>query len=297
MPLLLAAVPQFAGVQHYATDQLTSIDANKWIVSGAASAAASGVSAANATGGSLISRIPIPDGSSEAEVDMTVTLVKSGGIYTEFLQASADAHTSGTGGGSYLAFEMHDPTFDDNNNCLATFVVLQSVGGSVSVLASFQHGCRSGMQMRMAAHNGVVLVWPDQATPAELYTTLGSGQPGVGLYNTPVGNSISLVQLGSIARTPPAAVNSNLITSSAYRTSINLRWPAVSVAATSSGLNGYFIYRDGAYLTRTTKNFLIDEAVSPGATHTYTIYAVDQHFNQSSGASVTVTTPVPVSRH
>jgi hypothetical protein len=39
-------------------------------------------------------RVPSPDGSSEAEVAVTVTLAGSGGVYTEFLQSSADARTS-----------------------------------------------------------------------------------------------------------------------------------------------------------------------------------------------------------
>jgi hypothetical protein len=48
---------------------------------------------------------------------------------------------------------------------------------------------------------------------------------------------------------------------------------------------------------RTLHNSFVDEAVSPGVKHTYTIYAVDQHFNPSPGASVTVTTPVPTPKN
>ena len=37
-----------------------------------------------------------------------------------------------------------------------------------------------------------------------------------------------------------------------------------------------------------------DEAVSPGATHSYTIYTVDQHFNFSTATTVNATTPAIV---
>ena len=55
--------------------------------------------------------------------------------------------TSGPqGGGAYLAFEMQNPTFDAAGHCMANFLVLQSSpAGVVSLLASFQHGCRNGI--------------------------------------------------------------------------------------------------------------------------------------------------------
>jgi hypothetical protein len=55
--------------------------------------------------------VPIPDGTSEAQVDMTLTLAASGGVYTEFLQATPDSHTASAGSGTYPAFEMQNPTF------------------------------------------------------------------------------------------------------------------------------------------------------------------------------------------
>jgi hypothetical protein len=289
---LLMAWPQFAAVQYYVTDRLTTIDTNKWTTSGKLAPGPAGLSAPDPAGGSIISKAPIPDGTSDAEVDLTLSLTASGGVYTAFLEASPDAHTSGTGAGSYLAFEMQNPKFDSSGHCSANFVVLQSAGGVLTALASFQHACRNGMVMRLAAHSGVVLVWADEATPSELFTTLGVGQPGVGLYGTPIGNSISLVELGAIGKTPLPAITSGQITTAAFRNRVGIQWPAVQIAATSSGLGGYWIYRDGDYLGRTTHTSFVDESITPGAKHTYTIYVVDQHFNPSAGTSVTVTVPV-----
>jgi len=126
------------------------------------SPAAAGLSGAGANGGSLISRVPVPDGSSEAEVRMTVTLHVSGGTYTQFLQATPDARTSGPGAGSYLAFEMQNPTFDAKGACTATFLLLQGQAGKTNLMASFPHSCRNGMEMRLAVHGAVALVWSDQ---------------------------------------------------------------------------------------------------------------------------------------
>ena len=188
--VLALTSPAWASYSYYLTDNLTALDPVKWAAAGTAAPGASGLASADPNGGSLVSRVPIPDGSSEAEVRVTVRLAASGGTYTEFLQASADARTGGAGGGSYLAFEMQNPQFDAKGNCGATFVLLQSVGGVTSVLASFPHACRDGMEMRMAVHGGTALVWPDQAAPMEFaIAATGAGQPGIGAYATPAGNA------------------------------------------------------------------------------------------------------------
>src|SRR5260370_1112357 len=123
---LLLACPAWAGYTYYLTDNLASIDAAKWVATGAMSPSQTGLSATDAGGATLISRLPIPDGSSEAEVAMTITLLASGGTYTEFLQATSDARTAHSRAGSYLAFEMQNPKFDSSAKCTATYVLFQS---------------------------------------------------------------------------------------------------------------------------------------------------------------------------
>ena len=232
----------------------------------------------------------MPDGTADAEVLATIALNSSGGVYTEYLQASMDANTGGNGSGSYLAFEMQNPTFASGGPCMANFMVFQSVAGSVTLLASFQHACRNGMQMRFAVHGTTALVWPDQAAPVEFTITPGRGQPGIGSHGTPAGNSVSLVQLGAILRTPPTAVDEQAIGVSAFRNHVDIQWKPVAEDV-SGALAGYWVYRDGNYFMRTTAPRFSDQAVSPGVTHSYTIKAVDQHFNFSPGTSITVTTP------
>jgi len=294
--VLLAASPAYGGVQYYLTDRLTSVDPAKWATTGSVSANAAGLMIADANGGSLVSKVPIPDGSNEAEVDATITLSTSGGVYTEFMQASAGARTSLAGGGSYIAFEMQNPRFDAAHNCMAAFLVFQSLNGTVSLISAFQHACRNGMVMRLAVRGNTALVWPDDPTPVEFSVTAGAGQPGIGAYSMPAGNAITEIQLGAIARTPPNAVEQRTIGVSAFRNRVDIQWQAVSATAVSPGIAAYWIYRDGSYFARTTNTHFSDEAVTPGAKHTYTIYAVDQHFNQSVGTAVTVSTPTTNSK-
>ncbi len=274
---LVGGSPIYGGVNYYLTDKLTAIDLSDWTTVGALVPNSLGLAAPNSSGGALISTMPTPDGTAEAEVLITITLNSSGGVYTKFLQASADAHT-GNGGGSYLAFEMQNPTFDGQGHCMANFLVFKSIAGSVSLLSSFQHACRNGMQMRFAMHGNTALAWPDQAVPVEFAVTPGLGQPGIGSYGAPSGNAISLVQLGSIIRTLPTAVDDKIIGVAAFRNRIDVQWKAVPEDV-NGGLAGYWVYRDGQYLMRTTATHFSDEAISPGATHSYTINAVDEHFN------------------
>ncbi len=292
--LALAATPAWAEYQYYVNDSLQSINPTAWSSSGQLSPSAAGLAASAADGGSLISRVPIPDGTSEAEVDLTISLKASGGVYTAFLQASSDARTGSSSAGSYLAFEMQNPQFDaGNKNCAANFVLLQSVAGKVSLLAAFAHSCRDGMRMRMAVHSGVVLIWPDQPAAMEFYVaaTAAAGQPGVGAYGMPSGNAISLVQLGAIDRTAPSAVDAGKLTASVFRTRVELKWAAASDSVDGIGMAGYWVYRDGLYLGRTSNTWLNDETVKAGETHSYSVQSLNGHFNFAPAAVISITVP------
>ena len=281
-----------AGVNYYLTDSLHTIDPAKWTVVGSLAPSALGLAAPDPNGGALISKVPVPDGSAEAEVLATITLLHSGGVYPDFLQATGNAHSGPQGAGAYVAFEMQNPTFDSAGHCMATFVVLQGAStGAVSVLSGFQHACRSGMTLRFAVHGTTALIWPDEAQPIEFSVTRGLGAPGIGSYNTPAGNSIAQVQLGSITREAPDAVDQKTVGVSTFRNRVDIQWKPPALASTSAGLNGYWIYRDGDYFMRTTSTRFSDEAVTPGSKHEYDIYTVDQHFNFSQATHVNATTP------
>jgi len=79
----------------------------------------------------------------------------------------------------------------------------------------------------------------------------------------------------------PSAVDSQKTGASIFRTHVDLLWPATSDDTNGSGLAGYWIYRDGLYLARTQATQFSDEAVASSGQYSYTIYAMDQHENQS----------------
>lgn len=206
--LVLCTAPAWGAYSYYITDTLTSIDSSRWVTTGTLAPSPAGLAAQNTSGGTLVSRIPIPDGTAEGEVAMTLTLADSGGVYTAFLQASPDARTGPNSSGTYFAFEMQNPTFDKaHTSCSADFLVFQGGGGMISLISTFQHSCRSGMVMRMVVHGTTAAVYADQAEPMEFtIAPNSSGQPAVGARGLPAGNAISLVQLGAIDRSLPPAI-------------------------------------------------------------------------------------------
>lgn len=293
--LLLCTTSAWGAYSYYLTDTLTSIDPSKWSSTGAVAPGAAGLSAPGASGGTLVSRVPIPDGTAEGEVAITLTLAAAGGAYTEFLQASPDASTGPASSGTFFAFEMQNPTFNTaHTSCSANFVLFQGVAGTISVISTFQHSCRSGMVMRLVVHGTVAAVYPDQAEPMEFtIAPNSSGQPAIGAYGMPAGNSISLVQLGAIDRTSPPAIDGTKLRMSVFREHIDLQWAAVSKATSSVAMAAYWVYRNGDYLVRTYGTSFSDDAVQPGGQYTYTIVGVDGHYNVSPSVSVTAAVPVP----
>lgn len=295
LALLLLSAGALPGAERYFFEEhLTALDHSRWVTTGSPASADTGLAATDSEGASLIWNQGIPDGTADAEVRAALKLTGSGGRYTEYLRATPDARTTGSGNGSYLAFEMRNPTFDPAGACAATFSILQRVGGVVSLLSSFQHGCHDGMEMRFAIHGNLAIVWLDGSAPAEFPTAApASGQPGIGVAETPAGNAMSTVRLGLVAHTVPAAIPQEKIGVSSFRNRVDVQW--TPVAATVYGVApSYWIYRDGNYLLRTAAHQFSDEAVSPGSQHTYTIYAVDEDFNFSPGVSVSATAPVPI---
>ena len=91
---MLLVNPAWAAYQFYFTDNLTSINTSNWTQAGAVVATSSGLTAPDPNGGSLISRLLAPDGTTDGEVRATIALTASGtayAAYTVFGRATADA--------------------------------------------------------------------------------------------------------------------------------------------------------------------------------------------------------------
>src|SRR5260370_33243510 len=93
-PALLLAAPIWAAYTYYFTDTLAALNPSNWTQAGTVTVN-NGFTATDPSGGSLISRVAVPDGTSEYEVKATVTLTANGGNYTLFGRATSDARTGG----------------------------------------------------------------------------------------------------------------------------------------------------------------------------------------------------------
>jgi len=70
-------------------------------------------------GASIISTVPIPDGTADYEIRSNLTLYTSGGTFGHLIHASPDATTQT--GTSFLT-ELQNPTFSANGLCSAALV-------------------------------------------------------------------------------------------------------------------------------------------------------------------------------
>ena len=75
---------------YYRTDDLTSINTYYWYENGAVSVGPNGLTSADSNGGSVISKMTVPNGPYNYEVRALLRLAQSGGAYTVYLRASAN---------------------------------------------------------------------------------------------------------------------------------------------------------------------------------------------------------------
>jgi chitodextrinase len=289
LALALAGASHLAAAYtFYQTDPLTSVNTANWWQAGSVTPTSFGLTAPDANGGSLISKVGSPTGN-DYEVRANIRLVASGGTYTLFARATADAQTGGAGAGTYLAYEMRNPTFDANGYCSANFLVLKRVGGLVSVLHSFTSACRNGMTMRLAVRGDFLLTYNDQLwTHVMSGLGIASGQPGVGGYATPSGNAIGL-QAGPADTVAPGVVPSASLGVAAFSNRIEMQWQGAPDDANGIGFSTYYVYRNGSFLGLTHQSIFADETVAPGSTYTYQIWVVDQHYNWAGPTSANLT--------
>jgi hypothetical protein len=279
------------GYLYYYTDPMTSINASAWTQNGTLTAGAGGLTSADANGGSLISRVAVPDGTSDYEVAMTLNLASSGGSYIAYVKASPDARLGPVTTGTFYAMELANPTVTATA-CTSTLNIWKSINGSLTLLAQTTVRCHNGMVLRAIGRTGTTSILVDNVfygwTPD---TSLTSGQAGVGVRGAPAGNAVSLVRLGPIDRTPPSSVSAQTVKSSVFSNSVQLQWQTPPDDPNGTGVIRFDAVPSSGIPNGYSSPEIIDTAVSPSTTYNYPIYAIDAHFNYASPTSITVTTP------
>jgi hypothetical protein len=273
------------GYRYYFSDRLNAPSPDNWTTNGNATPAAEGLTSASAAGAALVSRVAVPDASSEYEVRAALNLKQSGGVYTIYLHASPDAMAGPTATGSYYAVELQNPTFTEQG-CSATLSISKRSSETVTELHSETVACHDGMSLNaVSGADGHIGLWLDfwKLTTIE-DSEVASGQPGVGVRGAPAVNSLSAVALGQLDRLAPGPLEPADVQVSVSAKSVALSWPRITDDPNGAGMGIYTISRDGKFVANISRVYptYVDNDVTPGAVYTYEIAAYDMHLNRTS---------------
>jgi RHS repeat-associated protein len=282
----------------YYTDNLTSINTTYWTQNGVLTAGAGGLTSTNTgDGGSLISKIAVPDGTSDYEVRTTLNIPNPPpGPYDEefyvYLRASSNTLYSSPFGAGYV-FQVNEPPACPSGPC-SGYLQLYKWDSTITHLAgawfTFYPGSvlravinHSGSQIAAFVDSGLV-IWTSDSD-----SNLSSGQPGIGAVDADPNNTIKQVQLATLYRGSPQMPSVGQIGVTAQDIQVSMQWPA----ATESGGPGvafYQVFRDGAQIQLGSSLSFTDPALIPATNYTYKICAYDFDLN-SACDTIPVTTP------
>ena len=205
--------------------------------------------------------------------------------------------------GTYYGFDVYAPTIT-NGVCTGASLYMFKVNNGVSTTLTSGHiPCQNGMIIRGVVKAGTIMAYVDNngvySTPFFAYdSSIGSGEPGVGIANAPSGNSISNVEILPLDTTPPNAINAQTVGVSSFPQRVDLQWQGVTDNTGGIGLYGYQVYRHDAnhptdvFVGGAFTPTISDQgnSIAPNTTYTYTLQSVDWHWNVASTV-ITVATP------
>ncbi len=193
-----------------------------------------------------ISKVSVPDGSSNYEVKTVLTPTQSGGTYVTYLRASTNALSGPTAAGTAYVFEVQNPTFS-GASCSATLGVYKLISNAVTSLASTTIPCNNGMTIRaiytaiggqiVAYVNNIAYFWTEDSS-------IASGQPGIGGAERPLATASQEVQLGGIYVGNPV-FPSDEIAVSAFANKVEIQWPGGSEGTSGPGVAFYEVFKNG----------------------------------------------------
>lgn len=193
-----------------------------------------------------------------------------------------------TAGCDSVAPSVPSPTTATVGSCTSV-----AVGWAVSVDAAGG----SGLARYRVYRDGTLL--SEVAAPTTSYTdtTSGAGSHVYAVSAVDVAGNESVKSASAAVTVPvcstdtkPPSKPKNVTATAATCERVTLAWGASSDKG-GSGLAGYDVYRDGAWLVRATTTSAADAKVQPGRAHVYVVRAADGAGNQSPDsepASVTV---------
>jgi hypothetical protein len=272
-----------------------------WTVNGNVTEDDNGLAVSAASGASLISTVPVPDGSSQYEIDLQTGLSGAdnpGGAYVLYLEATPNAllNLTGASSGSFYAFAIQTST--GQNGCQAQATLFKTVNGTVTQVAGTSFPCQSfytavtgtdgSLRLETAVNNTWYepLVWSDTSGPL-------TGAAGVGAAGPGDGTSVHLryVNLCPMDRVAPSVIPAGSVQTYVRPTEVDVRTAGSVDDSNGVGLYEYQWYRDGQFIGATFNPEYSDLTVAAGSTHTYGVNAIDFDGNASATTSFTVSTP------
>ena len=280
-----------AGVYYY-SDPVTSIDTTVWTQNGSLKIANQRITSTALAGGSIVSKLPVPDALAGYEVRGTLGIINSFGTYSFYLQASPDALAGPAARGSAYVYEIANPGFN-GSICQATLSAYKMLAGVATLLATAPVSCRSGMDVRAVysgANSRMGLYVDGILVMSNWDSSIATGGPGFGVRGATDWDGITRASLGQGDSTPPNLVSAASISTSAVSRRVDLKWPEISDDPYGSGVAHYQLLRDGEWYANPLLTFYSDGTVNSSSTYSYSVGACDFYFN-CSATSIPVTTP------
>ena len=235
---LLLALPAF-GYTYYYMDPLTSLQSGNWYSNGTPQFDSTGFTTTGQAG--LVSKIAVPDGTSEYEVKATLRGAVTygfGGTFRILLHASSNADGFGTGT-SYAIWVY--PGYN-------LFYMYKNAGGSFTQINSGYFPYYDGVTIRAVIRaDGQIVTYADNNNFFSWTrdTGIASGQPGIYIVNTGTTTPciIEPACWGPLDRVAPT-IPAGLPSVSVFSNHVDFQWPGVSDDTNGVGIGLYQFYKD-----------------------------------------------------
>jgi RHS repeat-associated protein len=277
---LLATAVCWAGYSFYYTENFSNLSAN-WYVNGNISTTGSGISVPSGAVGALISKVAIPDGTSDSMVSATVTSsyccpAYAVGTFSLYLRASANTDGSGNNG-TYYVLNVSNSGWNFQKRVNGSLTTVGSGSGNLLY---------NGVTLRATAHGSTILLVVGDVTLIYNDSDIPAGQPGIGGSNMLYSSQFSTVQLGPVDRVGPTIGSIGI---SAFPNHVDAHWSSAD-DANGPGIALWTFGRSQGPADATLTPNTTDTTVQPSSTYTYSIDAWDYSANLAY-KTTSVTTP------
>ncbi len=238
-----------------------------------------------------ISTLAVPDGTADHEVRSNLPATCPGTrVFLHLLRATSNYNDYLTGDAYRVQLRLDAP----DCRMALTISKVNGINGWTQLLYLTNQTFVPGGVWRSFVRNdgpspGVTVVIGGQQWTVN-NTSLSGGKPGVGHAVYPGANQFAElpVSLGIIDRIAPSPATG--LSAIPNANNIQLSWNAAVDDTNGYGIHNYELYRNGAYVGRTSQTTFNFPGLLPSQTYTLGVVAVDGHLNRATTATLNATT-------